>query len=43
MAATELPNPNTRNIGTDKNNKTTDNINAKENIMESYLRKFLAK
>ena len=41
MAATELPNPNTKNIGTDKNSKMNDNITAKENIRSSYLREFL--
>ena len=43
MAATELPNPNTKNIGTDKNSKMNDNITAKENIRSSHLREFLDK
>ena len=32
IAAIELPNPKTKKIGTDKNNKINENINAKVNI-----------
>tara|TARA_B100000886_G_scaffold331490_1_gene283047 strand:- start:188 stop:421 length:234 start_codon:yes stop_codon:yes gene_type:complete len=43
MAAIELPNPKTRKIGTDKNNRINEKITAKENITYNDFHKFLEK
>ena len=43
IAAIELPNPKTKKIGTDKNNKKNEKITANENIKEIGLYKFQLK
>ena len=43
IAATELPRPKTKNIGTDKNNKTNESTIANENISLVFLFEFLEK